>query len=117
MNSSEDDELLRVFDHGMFSSRGNGYVLFKNTYDASKKSEYQKYMEEEQALNRQPSTTAGITMNDVDLVLKTNQRIHVVILQHGFQGSQPIQVFRDYLTFLFPHFKYLMQPQTRTTRI
>ena len=55
VNNSEDDELLRIFDHGMFSSRRNGCVLFRNTYDASKKSEYQKYMEEEQASNRQRS--------------------------------------------------------------
>ena len=65
-------------------------------------------MEEEQALNRQPSATAGITMNDVDLSIENKQRIHVVVLQHGFQGSQyDMRLFRDYL-ITFPHFKYLI---------
>ena len=48
-------------------------------------------------------------MNDVDLSIENKQRIHVVVLQHGFQGSQyDMRLFRDYLTFLFPHFKYLI---------
>ena len=60
VNNSEDDELLRIFDHGMFSSRRNGCVLFRNTYDAPKKSEYQKYMEEEQA-----SIASGLSVQEL----------------------------------------------------
>ena len=48
-------------------------------------------------------------MNDVDVSIENKQRIHVVVLQHGFQGSQyDMRLFRDYLTYLFPHFKYLI---------
>ena len=75
MNSSGDDELLRVFDHGMFSSRRNGCVLFRNTYDASKKSGTRNTWKRNKLQNRQRSVGAGITMNDVDLSIENKQRI------------------------------------------
>ena len=117
VKNAEDDNLLRIFDYGMFSKRDNGCILFKSTYDALKKSEYEKYMEEQQqqaASNNNKGDAADI--NDISLNMgggnnnnANNTKLHVIVLQHGFQGSQyDMRLFRDYLTFLYPHFKYLI---------
>eukprot|EP00943_MAST-04B_sp_MAST-4B-sp1_P001814 g1814.t1 len=114
IKNSEDNELLRIFDHGMFAKRDNGCILFKSTYDALKKSEYDKFMEEEEE-GRTGSNDRGKSMLDVndiniyDASENSSGKIHVVVLQHGFQGSQyDMRLFRDYLTFLYPHFQYLI---------
>ena len=110
-------DLMPVFDVGMFSRREVGCVFFKSHYDAGRGSisEYDKFMQEESEAQGK-GASAGLGVDSI--ILESNppsaskntlNGLHVVVLQHGFQGSQfDMRLFRDFLTFLYPSHKYLI---------
>ena len=97
-------ERLPVFDVGMFSRREVGCIFFKSQFGKKTVAEYDKFLKEESG-----AVDAGDIQLDEESGKVVPSGYHVIVLQHGFQGSQfDMRLFRDFLTFLFPHYKYLI---------